>query len=175
MKALDLAQIALFSVVIVICSWICIPTMIPFTLQTFGVFLAVAVLGGKRGSLAVLTYLLLGAVGLPVFSGFTGGIGVLLGNTGGYLVGFLFAALTVWLLECFPCPKKWLLPLAMVLGLLVCYATGTLWFLAVYGRNTGDIGLLTVLSWCVFPYIIPDLMKIGLALTLRKRLAVIIK
>lgn len=73
-----------FAVLIAICSWISIPMTVPFTLQTFAVFLAVGVLGGKRGSLAVLIYILLGAVGIPVFAGFSGGIGVLLGNTGGY-------------------------------------------------------------------------------------------
>ena len=83
MKTLDMAYIGLFAVVIAICSWISIPTVVPFTLQTFAVFLAVAVLGGKRGTLSVIVYVLLGAVGLPVFSGFKGGIGVLLNTTGG--------------------------------------------------------------------------------------------
>ena len=81
MKTLDMAYIGLFAVVIAICSWISIPTVVPFTLQTFAVFLAVAVLGGKRGTLSVIVYVLLGAVGLPVFSGFKGGIGVLLNTT----------------------------------------------------------------------------------------------
>ena len=68
---------------------------VPFTLQTFGVFMAVGVLGGKRGTLAVLVYILLGVVGVPVFAGFSGGIGVLLNTTGGYIVGFLFSALEI--------------------------------------------------------------------------------
>ena len=67
MKTLDMAYIGLFAVIIAICSWISIPTVVPFTLQTFAVFLAVAVLGGKRGALSVIVYVLLGAVGLPVF------------------------------------------------------------------------------------------------------------
>ena len=77
-RTYDMAYIAVFTVLIAICSWISIPTAIPFTLQTFAVFLSVSVLGGKRGTMAVLLYVLLGAIGLPVFSGFTGGIGILL-------------------------------------------------------------------------------------------------
>ena len=69
----DMAYIGLFACLMAICAWISIPGQIPFTLQTMGVFLAVGLLGGKRGTLAVLVYVLMGAVGLPVFSGFTGG------------------------------------------------------------------------------------------------------
>ena len=86
-KTYDMVYIAVFAVLIAICSWISIPMTVPFTLQTFGVFMAVGVLGGKRGSLAVLIYILLGAIGVPVFSGFTGGIGVILNSTGGYIAG----------------------------------------------------------------------------------------
>lgn len=98
-KTYDLAYIAIFAVVMAVCSWISIPMTVPFTLQTFGVFMAVGVLGGKRGTLAVLVYILLGVVGVPVFAGFSGGIGVLLNTTGGYIVGFLFSALVMWGIE----------------------------------------------------------------------------
>lgn len=174
-KALDMAYIALFAVLIAVCAWICIPSPVPFTLQTFGVFAAVGVLGGKRGTLAVGLYLLMGAVGLPVFSGFSGGLGWLLGGTGGYIVGFLFAALTVWAMEKLPGKKDWMTALSMVLGLLVCYAFGTAWFLLVYAKTTGSVGLWTALAWCVFPYVIPDLAKIALALAVRRRLAAAIR
>ena len=86
-KTYDMAYIAIFAVLMAICSWISIPMAVPFTLQTFGVFMAVGVLGGKRETFAVLIYILLGAVGVPVFAGFSGGIGVLLNTTGGYIVG----------------------------------------------------------------------------------------
>lgn len=72
-KTIDMAYIALFAVLMAVCSWISIPAVVPFTLQTFGVFVAVSVLGGKRGTLAVVLYLLMGIVGLPVFAGFSGG------------------------------------------------------------------------------------------------------
>lgn len=174
-RTVDMAYIALFAVMIAVCSWISIPATVPFTLQTFGVFLAVGVLGGKRGTLAVLVYLLLGMVGLPVFAGFSGGMGCLLGSTGGYIVGFLFSALVMWAIERFLGKKPWVLALSMVLGLIVCYAFGTVWFMQVYAKTTGAIGLWTALGWCVFPYILPDLVKIVLAMVLCKRLATAIR
>ena len=165
----DMTYTALFSVLIALCSWLSIPATVPFTLQTFGVFTAVGILGGKRGSIAVALYLLLGALGMPVFAGFSGGVGVLLGATGGYIVGFLLSALAMWAMEVLLGRKTWVLALSMVVGLVICYFFGTLWFLRVYARETGPIGLVTALGWCVFPYILPDLLKILLALTLTKR------
>ncbi len=174
-KTLDMVYIAVFAVLIAICSWISIPTTVPFTLQTFAVFLAVGVLGGKRGSLSVLIYILLGAVGIPVFANFSGGFGILIGQTGGYIVGFLFSALLMWLMEALLGKKTWVLGLSMVLGLIVCYTIGTVWFMVVYSKNTGAIGLAAVLGWCVIPFIIPDLIKIALALVLSKRLDKVLK
>lgn len=159
----DLAYIGLFSAIIVICSFITIPTTIPFTLQTFAVMLTLGLLGGKRGTLAVVVYVLLGIIGLPVFSGFRSGIGVLLGTTGGYIIGFIFSALTMWLIERLFGYKKWLLPISMFIGEVVLYIFGTAWFMVVYANNTGAIGLSYVLSVCVVPFIIPDIIKLCLA------------
>ena len=170
-----MAYIAMFAVVMAVCSWISVPYVVPFTLQTFGVFLAVGVLGGKRGTLAVLIYILLGCVGLPVFAGFSGGIGVVLGSTGGYIVGFLFTALIMWAMEKVPGNRTVVMIISMVLGLLACYAFGTVWFVVVYAQKTGPVGLWTALGWCVFPYILPDLVKIALALVLQKRLRAAIR
>lgn len=166
----DLVLTAIFAALIAICSWISIPAAVPFTLQTFGVFMAVEMLGGKRGSLAVLVYLLLGAVGLPVFAGFTGGMGIIMGSTGGYIVGFLFGALVMWLIETLLPRSTVTSILSMLAGLLVCYALGTAWFMLVYAKDNGPVGLMTVLGWCVFPFIIPDLVKIALAWLLSRRL-----
>ena len=171
MRTVDMAYIAMFAVVMAVCAWISIPAAVPFTLQTLGVFLAVGMLGGKRGTLAVLIYLLLGAVGMPVFAGFNGGLGYMLGSTGGYIVGFLLSALTMWGFEAALGRKTWVLAVSMVLGLAVCYAFGTAWFMVVYAKNTGAIGLMTALGWCVIPYIVPDLVKIALALLLQKLLS----
>lgn len=170
-KTYDMVYIAVFAVLMAICSWISIPAFVPFTLQTFAVFLAVGVMGGKRGTWAVLIYILLGAVSVPVFAGFRGGIGILLGNTGGYIIGFLFTALIMWGAEMLLGRKTWVLAASMVLGLIACYAFGTIWFMAVYAKNSGPVGFGTVLSWCVIPFIIPDAIKISLALLLSKRLS----
>ena len=170
MNTRDMVYIALFACLMAICAWISIPGQIPFTLQTMGVFLAVGLLGGKRGTVAVLVYILMGAVGLPVFSGFAGGLGKLLGMTGGYIVGFLVAAALMWVMEKVPGNRTAVLVGSMVLGLIACYAFGTVWFVTVYAKTTGPVGVWTALGWCVFPYIVPDLVKIALALVLCKRL-----
>lgn len=174
-KTYDMAYIAVFAVLMAICSWISVPTTIPFTLQTFAVFLAVIVLGGKRGTMSVLVFVLLGAVGVPVFAGFTGGLYVILGNTGGYIIGFLFAGLLMWLMERLFGRKMWVQAVSMLLGMVTYYVFGTIWFMIVYMRTTGPVGLTAVLGWCVIPFIIPDLIKAALALflgnTLRKPLA----
>lgn len=174
-KTYDLVYVSIFVVLIAVCSWISIPLTVPVTLQTFGVFIAVGLLGGKRGTLAVLVYILMGAIGIPVFSGFTGGIGILAGTTGGYIVGFLFSALLMWGMEKLFGKDTKVLAGSMILGLAVCYAVGTLWFMAVYAASSGPVGILTVLGWCVFPFIIPDIAKIALALILTKRLSGVIR
>ncbi len=174
-KTLDIAYIAIGAALIAICSWISIPMSVPFTLQTFAVFAVLLLLGGKRGTLSVVTYILLGAIGAPVFSGFNSGVGVLLGTTGGYILGFLLMGLIYLLFEKF-LPKKFLSEIAaLLLGLVVCYAFGTGWFMYIYTKKTGAVGLMTVLSWCVFPFILPDLIKMALAFVLAKRVKPVIK
>lgn len=169
-RTYDMAYIAVFAVLIAICSWISIPTAIPFTLQTFAVFLAVTVLGGRRGTMAVAVYVLLGAIGVPVFAEFTGGLGILLRSTGGYLIGFIFAALVMWLMERLFGRKIWVQAVSMALGMVTYYTFGTIWFMQVYMRTTGDVGLMTVFGWCVIPFVLPDVVKSVLALTLGNRL-----
>ena len=166
----DLVYAAVFTALMAVCAWISIPTTVPFTLQTLGVFLSVGLLGGRRGSLAVFVYLLLGAVGAPVFSGFNGGVGALVGTTGGYILGFLLCALTMWTVEDALGKSLPILGLSMVLGLIVCYCFGTAWFLILYTQTTGPVSLGTVLGWCVIPFIGPDLIKVALALVLSARL-----
>ena len=155
---------SLFAALLAVCAWICIPlgdTVL--TLQTFGVFLALLLLGGKWGSLSIFLYLLLGAVGLPVFSGFRGGLGAILGVTGGFLWGFLAMGLVYWALARF---GKF--P-ALLAGLAVCYGCGCLWF-SVYAG--GGLGLILVR--CVLPYLIPDGVKLWLALSTSRRLSKVI-
>ena len=173
LRTFDMTSIALYSVFIAVCAWISVPMpppFMPFTLQTFAVFLALTVLGGRRGMYAVLVYLLLGAAGLPVFTGFRGGLSVLLGVTGGYIVGFLFSALVYWGLTTHLKPLPWVTTLACIFGLLTCYIFGTAWYLAVYAHTTGTAGILSALSWCVFPFLLPDAIKLGIALYLSRRI-----
>lgn len=165
----ELCAIAMTAVLIAVCSWISVPAPVPFTLQTFAVFCALELLGGRRGTVAVLIYLLLGAVGVPVFAGFAGGIGILLGSTGGYLLGFLLTGLVYWLFERLS-DRAWLHIAALVLGLALCYAFGTWWFVQVYARANGPISTLAALGWCVFPFLLPDGVKLALALLLSRRL-----
>lgn len=156
---------ALFAALLSVCAWICIPVSdIGITLQTFGIFLALMLLGGKWGTVSIGIYLLLGAVGLPVFSGFRGGIGHLLGVSGGFLWGFLVSGPVYRVLERFG-----KIP-AAVAGLLGCYFCGCLWF---YGFTGGGISL--ILLRCVIPYLIPDGLKLWLAFALSKRLEKVIK
>ena len=155
-----LTRCALFAAMMALCAWIGVPLgHTVFTMQTFGVLLALGLLGGKRGTVSILCYLLLGAAGLPVFSGFCGGIGAILGPTGGYLWGFLATGLVFWLIE------KWSRPVAMAAGIAACYACGTVWYMTYTGG-----ALAAVLAQTVLPYLLPDAVKLILALRLTRRL-----
>ena len=164
-----MTRIALCAALLAPCAWLSVPTQPPFTMQTFGIFLTLLLLGAKDGTIAIGLYILLGALGVPVFSGFNGGMGALMGPTGGYIVGFLLICLIFGLL-CGKGAGLWLKALALLLGLAVCYAFGTLWFVKVYGDMKGPISTLSALSMCVFPFIVPDLAKLALALWVGKRL-----
>lgn len=173
MKTADLAYIGLFAALMAVCAWISIPMpapLVPFTLQTFGVFAAVTTLGGRRGTFAVGAYLLLGLVGLPVFTGFRGGPGTLLGTTGGYILGFWVCAAVYWLVTARLGTSLPVILAAGAAGLVSCYAFGTAWFLVLYTRTTGPMGLGAALGMCVVPYVVPDLVKLALAVWISRRL-----
>ena len=174
-KTKDIVLIALFAVLIVVCSWISIPSVVPFTMQTFAVYLTLNYLGAKRGTVSIFIYLCLGLIGVPVFSNFNSGIGALFGVTGGYMLGWLLSGLVMWLSEKLLGTKIWAQAISMLAGLIVCYIVGTAWFMVVYARNTGPIGIWSALLWCVIPFMIPDLLKLGLALWLSQRLKKITK
>lgn len=166
LTAKDMSLTAMMSVMIAVCSWISIPMTIPFTLQTFAVFCALGLLGGRRGFFAVLVYILLGAVGVPVFSGFTGGPGVLLDPTGGYIIGFLAMAGFYWLTEMRFGGNIVIKIISMIGGLAILYIFGTAWFMLVYSKNTGAVDLITALKWCVLPFVLWDMVKLALAVAL---------
>ena len=159
---------AICAALIAVCAWISIPGPVPFTLQTFGIFLTLGLLGGRWGTTAVLVYILMGAAGAPVFAGFKGGPGTLFGPTGGYILGFLLSALLMWAMERYLGRGRGVLLSAMVLGLLLCYLFGTLWFMRLY--TGGPMTFRGALMACVIPYVPVDALKLGLALFLTMRL-----
>ena len=156
---------SLFASLTAVCAWIAVPLpAVSFTMQTFAVLLTLGVLGGKRGSVSILLYLLLGIIGLPVFTGFRGGIHALLDPTGGFLWGFLLAGLAYWLME-----KLGMLP-AMICAMLMCYLCGSWWF-HLYAVVSLPAAALT----CVVPWLIPDTLKLALAYTMAKRIGRTVK
>lgn len=175
LKVIDLAYIGVSAAILAVCSWICIPFTVPVSLQTMGVCLVAGLLGMKRGTIATLTFILLGAVGIPVFSEFTGGLGIILGNTGGYIVGFIFTSLIVGYVSDKFSGRLFPLVISMIAGILVCYAFGTAWFAIVYAKSNELASLLTILGWCVFPFLLPDAIKIAVAAILTNRLRRYIK
>ena len=163
LKTKMMVMTALMAVIITICSWISIPLVVPFTLQTFAIFFALVFLGGTYGTISITVYILLGIIGVPVFSGFKSGIAAITGPTGGYIVGFVFSGLLFLLLTKVFGEKKVVIIVAMVLGLLLCYLIGTLWFVHVYAGTENAKSFGTVLNICVIPFIIPDACKMALA------------
>ena len=162
----DMTHIALMVVLITVCSWISIPAPVPFTLQTFAVFFALLFLGGHHGMTAICVYLIMGAIGLPVFTGFQGGMGVLAGAYGGYIGGFLVTAILFRLMAKDASQTRSVA--VLVLGLAACYACGTIWFMNCYSAES-ELALPAALTMCVFPFILPDLGKLALAVFLVKR------
>ena len=142
---------------------------IPITGATFGVYLAGAVLGGKRAVISVVVYILLGAVGLPVFSNFNGGFGALLGATGGYLIGYVPLALITGIFADMKTRRHWTMIIGMILGTVALYTFGTAWYMIFSGAN-----LVTALLTCVVPFLIGDGIKMActtaIAMPLKSRL-----
>ena len=174
-KTTYMALCGLFAALTAVCSYISIPlgfTPVPVNLATLAVFLAGGLLGKKYGTISLSVYALLGAVGVPVFAGFRGGLSVLAGPTGGYIIGYIVAAFIIGLII-----EKALQPeqsygrqilvcvVAMIAGLAACYALGTLWFIV----STGT-GVMASLVACVFPFLPGDALKIAAASILVQKL-----
>lgn len=170
-KTADIALAALGAVIIVLCSWVSVPSVVPFTLQTFGVFFVLCTLGGKRGFASVCLYIALGALGAPVFANFNAGISALFGMTGGYILGFVFTGISYCVFTRFFGKKQVVKIASLVVGLVLCYLFGTLWFTAVYTKTQSTIGFTAAFASCVLPFIIPDLVKLALAVALAKRIS----
>ena len=154
----DMTVIALVTAVICIIAPFSIPiaiSPIPITLALFALFLAGIILGKWKGVVCTVIYLLLGMVGLPVCNGVIGGVQKLVGSTGCYLIGYLFLVFFSGLfVEKFP-NKIPMYFVGGIIGIIVCYAFGTVWFVLQY-----KVGFLEALTMCVFPYIPMDLVKL---------------
>ena len=183
-RTYDLVLESVCAALITICSWISLTVMeIPFTLQTFGILLVLYTIGGRRGTIAILVYILLGVIGVPVFAGFKSGPAAVMGPTGGFIIGFVIAGFVYWLTD-----SRWLgkyknkassrMLISIIEGIIfeiILYVFGVIWFIMIYTRNTGAIGLGSVLAMCVVPFIIPDIVKLLAAAAASLRLAGIVK
>lgn len=173
-NVLFITTTALSAALLTVCSWISVPAFgpfVPFTMQTFAVFLIAGLFDLRCSVSAVLAYILLGAAGVPVFSGFKSGLGAIMGATGGYIIGFVF---TVLIIEAFKKMKPGsivVLIAGMILGLAVCYAFGTGWFYFVFSGSGEVKSIGAILSMCVMPFLIPDAVKLTLAVILVDRLS----
>ena len=155
-------------------AFLCVSAMIsfpffavPITLQTFAVLAILSLLGWKAGGAAILVYLALGALGLPVFSGFTGGVGILFGQTGGFLFGFLLAVPVFALIRGIKGDSKLFTVCAMAGGLLADYLTGALWYYFLFASGASFFASLTV---TVLPFLLPDAAKLALAILVTERM-----
>jgi biotin transport system substrate-specific component len=164
----------IFAAVVAVCSWISIPlpfTQVPINLAILGVLLAGGLLGSKYGALSLIIYILIGAVGVPVFAGFGAGLGTLAGPTGGYIVGYVLCAAVAGLGASSSAASKiskhpsLRLAAFMALGVAACYTFGTIWYVLLM-KTSLWVGLIS----CVFPFIPLDAIKIAGALFLVKRL-----
>ena len=167
-----MAIIALMTAVLCILAPISIPVFIspvPISLGVLAVYLTAYVLSPLDATISVIIFILLGTFGLPVFSGYSGGLSKLVGPTGGYIIGFLF---TVYISSLFIHMKKGIIfdVIGMITGLALCYILGTIWFSYQQGK-----GFIASLLLCVVPFLIGDAIKIIVAVILgtqlNKRLA----
>ena len=167
----DLTLIALFVALIAVMAQITIPLPpVPFTMQTFAIPLAGLVLGARRGAIAACLYLLLGALGAPVFSAFQGGFGVLIGPTGGYLLSFPLVALIVGLAaeraDKLDTGKRYMwLAAGLLTGMVVLFTMGMLQLAFV-----NQISIQAAFLGGVLPFLIPDLLKISLVLAIAPKI-----
>lgn len=146
---------------------------IPITLATFAIYLTGAILGGKRGMAAVAVYIMLGAVGLPVFSNFNGGFTALLGPTGGYIIGYIPLVLLTGIFAEMNSKKHRTMIIGMIIGMLLgtvaLYTFGTAWFMIMTGSGLGR-----ALALCALPFIPGDALKIvcvsAIAIPLKSKL-----
>jgi len=131
---------------------------VPITLATFAIYLIGGITRKVQGLLVVAIYIALGAIGLPIFSSFKGGIGVMIGPTGGFILGYLPCVLIISLLTSINKKTIWLYPVSMVAGTIICYLVGTIWFMVVMRAS-----FTYAIKICVLPFLLFDTIKIIIA------------
>ena len=166
----SMAYVSMCIALLCVSAWITVPFPVSFTLQIFSVFFIASVSGWKQSLASITLYLLLGLLGVPVFSGFQAGPSVFFHGTGGYLIGFWLSTLIISMAVRWLGPSTLTLLVSMLCSLLTCYACGTGWYLLLYRGTDHSTTLLSALCVCVLPFIIPDLLKIVLAITLARKL-----
>lgn len=163
----SMALCALFAAITAVLSQLVLPIgPVPISMSTLAVFLAGGLLGARDGAISQLIYLLIGAVGVPVFSGFSGGLGKLTGPTGGYIIGYIFMALVIGLIVPHCGNKLRCLIPTFTLGLAICYAFGTLWYIVLTHTGIG-----AAMAACVVPFLPGDAVKIILSAFLTVKLS----
>lgn len=171
-KIKQMTIVSLCSVFLIIGAWITVPFAVPFTMQTFALFLVLFVFGGKLGMFSLLLYIGLGLIGVPVFSGFNSGISALVGPTGGYIFGFVAATALYFASERFFAAGTCNRLVVSFVALMLCYACGTAWYM-LYINSTA--GFWSAVTLCVVPYVVPDIIKITFAYFLAKKLKSMLK
>jgi len=161
----DLCMMGVFAAIIAVMAQIIIPLPygVPITLQTLAIPLAGVVLGSKRGTITTILYILIGAVGVPVFAGFTGGLGIVFGPTGGFILSFPFLALAAGIGA--EKNNRWWLWGGIIVGVLVNYICGVVYF-SIFTSND----LITSFVACVLVFIPGDILKITAVALLGERI-----
>ena len=167
-KLNSLVLIALFTAVICVCSFISIPFVsLPITMQSLSIALSLLLLGGKRGAFSIALYILIGIVGLPVFSGFQSGVGAIGGVGGGFIIGFLALSLVFWLAEALLGKSNIAKIIGYCVGHIIMYLCGALWYFFFF---TSGEGVFYVLMVAIVPYILPDVIKFLIAFLIFSKL-----
>lgn len=167
----NMVLMALFAAVTCVLAPLAVPIgPVPISLTNLVIYFSIFILGWQRATITYLVYLLIGMAGLPVFSGFESGVGKFAGPTGGYLIGFILMTMVSGLFIQIRADKAWLRNVlsftGMIVGTAIAYAFGTVWFCFLTGS-----GVWAALLICVFPFIIGDIVKMALAMTVAPLIA----
>lgn len=162
--------VSLFATLMCIGAWIHFPSVVPATMQTFVVFCALGLMGSKKTFLMLVIYIFLGAVGLPVFSGFNSGLGALTGPTAGFIWGFLLGVPVFYIFEKYFSHKKSLIIIGYIIYILIHYIPGALWYCVFSAEALTVGGIISSSLVTVVPFILPDAIKLMLSLLVIDRL-----